>query len=186
MRTPVLTFLFLVVAATSLFGAGGGGHLPPGTLFIASLVNFVLFLFVLVRFGKTPVSSFFAARESEIRSAFEAYRAEYEHTEAEIVRLRKAIADLPAEKERTLADYRRRAEEIYIARMNDARAQAAYIRETSEAFLSSAARERYLAVISMFADRLIHDLAERARSLDAAHHAALVRDCNDLWNKENK
>ncbi len=186
MSVRVLSFLSLVAATATLFGAGGDGHLPPGALFAASLVNFALFLFVLIRFGRTPASSFFAARETEIRAAFETYRAEYERTEAEIARLRAAITDLPAEKERTLADYRRRAGELHAARMHDARAHAAYIRETSEAFLRSAARERRLSAIAAFADRLTRDLAERARSLDAAHHAALVQSCGALLDGEKK
>ncbi len=183
MKMRIPAFFVPVIGTAALFGAGGSGQLSSGTLFAASVVNFALFLFLLVRFGKAPIASFFAAREADIRAAFETYRADYEKTEAEIARLRKAIADIAAEKERTLADYRRRAEELYATRLDEARAQAAYFREISETLLRAEARERSLAAISAFADQLSRDLAERSRSFDTQRHRAMVRSCAALFER---
>jgi len=181
MRTWV--FLIFTIGTPLLYGSETAGSLSPTVLFVASLVNLAILLFVLVKFGRPMVASFFAEREARIRNAFETYRREYERMEAELAQLREAIANLPAEKERTLATYRRRAEEIYAARMAEARAQAAYLRRTAEMLMQEEREQRRQQLIAALAERLVEDLSARARLFTPSDHRAIVESCRSLFER---
>ena len=179
MRTRLLPLAILCLTATLAAGEGAS-RLSPTALFVVSLVNFGLFLFVLVKLGGPAVVSFFADRERAIRETFESYRAEYERTEERIAALRRAIEDLPAEKERILASYRRRAEEQYAALVDEAQRHGEFLRRDAERVSRDEALDRRAEIIAAFADRLTADLAERARSLDPSQRRALARSFGEF------
>ncbi len=117
------TIFLLAVFCAGPLGASAAGEpgLSPQALFLTACINVAILVFLIVKLGGASIRALFTDREEQIRTAFESYRAAYEQAEAEIARLRAVIAALPAEKERVLADYRRRAEELYETRMAAAR-----------------------------------------------------------------
>jgi len=179
-----MKYLVVFLLLSSLLIAGtagtGGEHLSHGVLFAAGVVNFSLFLFLIVKLGKPMAVSFFDNREKQIRTSFESYREMYEHAEAKIKEIRRAIEELPHERERLLASYRQRAADHYAAVMAEAQRRAELIRRDAEQAILDEENARRAALIRSFALNLHNDLTTRARTLDPSRRRALILSFGSL------
>jgi F-type H+-transporting ATPase subunit b len=107
----------------------GAEHLPSIADLFWPAINFAIFAFVVVRFLAGPIREYFRERTERLRDALAAGRNAKAEAAALRAELDKALADLPALRERLKADLRATAEAERDALLRSAQRSAERIRQ---------------------------------------------------------
>lgn len=106
MATPLMVAL-LMVPATAMAADGAG---PDWGRLGSAIVNFAIYLAILVKFGRGPVLAFFAGRRSGLLARVEAAAKTRADAEAALGVLKAKVDGLEAERKALLAETRELAE----------------------------------------------------------------------------
>ena len=110
-------------------GAGHGAVHHPGIgELLWPVLNFILFVALLVRFLRGPLGEFFRERTTRVRAALEAGSRARQEAEAVRAALARDVAELPALRERLRADLRAAAERERQTILESGRLAAEHIR----------------------------------------------------------
>jgi F-type H+-transporting ATPase subunit b len=106
MATPVMVAL-LMVPATAM---AADGAVPDWGRLVSAIVNFSIYLAILVKFGRGPVLAFFAGRRSGLLARVEAAAKTRAEAEAALGALKAKVDGLEGERKTLLAETRELAE----------------------------------------------------------------------------
>ena len=106
MATPVMVAL-LMVPATAMAADGAA---PDWGRLVSAIVNFSIYLAILVKFGRGPVLAFFAGRRSGLLARVEAAAKTRAEAEAALGALKAKVDGLEGERKTLLAETRELAE----------------------------------------------------------------------------
>ena len=135
--------------------AAGDGHGFDMTLFIAKIVNTLIFFGGLAYILKAPVSEFFRNRHKDIKDSLE--RAEVSVTEAnsQINRIESQMANLDAELEQIKKQAREEAEASKQRLLAQAKQEVARIKEQAEVEIDNRRRQAVSELRTMVVDLAI-------------------------------
>ncbi len=171
MRTLALTLMLGLVPGVAM---AAGGALESSPLW--RVLNFVVFLAVVIYFGRKPVRSFLADRRRGIENDLDAARRELEQAESRLADCRRRMEQVDREMEEMRAAVRDQTEGERRRLLAEAQAAAERIRRDAQAAVQQEvqrARARLRAEVADAAVALAGDLlrdrvgpADRERLLD--------------------
>lgn len=171
--TPLLALVAVLALATSALASGAE---PPSCTNLGwRIVNFAIFAFLLYKFFGKKAVDFFQGRRYQIENDLLDLQKRKAESETRLAEVESSIANLTAERDAILADYKAQGEALKTAIIEKAEKAAAQIRTQAE---MSAAQEAKLAVDAVKAElaELVIDAAEKAikKRLKKDDHEKLV------------
>ncbi len=170
--------LFTLVLPSLALAAGDGGHAPeaPPTLqLIATIINFCLFIGILVYFGRKPVREFFLNRRDDVVANIEESKRLREEAEAKLREYTERVDAFDAERQKMLDEYRAIGEAEREKIVADATVQAARIRSDAEARAGHEARQARGGVHGDIVERAVELATNEITSrLNPAVHSQLI------------
>lgn len=120
--------LALIVASPSVaLAAGDGGHGPDWAELGSQIVNFCLYVALIVFVAKKPALAFFAARRENVVETMASSKRALEAAEAQLAETMKKIETLDAERDAVLSEFRELGEAERRRIVADAESEAARI-----------------------------------------------------------
>jgi F-type H+-transporting ATPase subunit b len=162
-------------------GHGDGyGHDAPHmdwVVFFSSVVNFAIYIGVLVFLGRKPVAAYFANRRSGIANEMEAAQAARAAAEAQLADTQSRIASLDDERANILAEFRELGEQERRQIVADAETEGVRIVRDAENAAELEVRRAKSALETRMVD-LALELAEKqlAGTLTGEHQTRLIDD----------
>jgi F-type H+-transporting ATPase subunit b len=174
-----LLFGALTVGASPALAAEEG-HGPSGWLFALQVLNGVILLAILVRYGREPLRSFMAQRRREIEGSIREAQERVDAAESELARWRGRLEDVEEETEAILRAAEEQAETERRRTLERAEATAARIRAEAQTVADQEierARTELQLEAAALATGVAADLVRR--SLRSEDDARLVADVID-------
>ena len=179
MRILTLTALVLAAAAVAFATEHGGGehHGLNWMDFLFRVINFVIFIAIIYKFGGKAIAGFFRGRREQIETQLNDLGARKEEAEKRLRQVEESIKNIAQEREQILADFRSQGEALKASIIEKAHQTAEKIKAQAE---MAAAQERRLAQEKIRAEMadLIVEAAEKilAEKLTAEEHEKLINE----------
>jgi F-type H+-transporting ATPase subunit b len=171
----IYDFLFAAQAWAS--SAAGEHHGPSISEIWFPLVNFLIYVFIIVRYALPPVRSFLQSRRQEIVTTIEAASAKKQQAEAFVKEYRARLAGLEKEVAGILASLREDGELLKNKVVEEAKTLAAKIKEDARLLADQEFRMARQKLLEEMADRAEAAARELARrNLSAEDNGRLVED----------
>ncbi len=122
----------ILLAPALAFAAGGEHHGPDWPELGSQIINFCIYLGLIVFLAKKPAQAFFAARREAVVTAMNASQVALEAAEARLAETLKKIENLDGERESVLAEFRELGENERRRIVAEAEAEAAKIVKDAE------------------------------------------------------
>lgn len=106
----LVLFCFMTVAATAAFGSAGSGHELPWMNFVWRIVTVALFVGIIAYFFGKKITGFFKGRTDAIATEITALEERKAEAQQRLAQVEKRIANLDAEREAILAEYKAQGE----------------------------------------------------------------------------
>lgn len=179
----LLALMLLLVAVTawaSSEGGHGGGHaegehaLPWGNLMWRG-INFVLFVGIIWYAAGAKLKAFFGGRKSGIENELTELDTRKTEAEKKLKEVEQSIANLDAERQSILADYKAQGEALKASIIEKAEASATQIREQAKVGAENEAKYAIEAMRSELADMIV-EAAQKVleKKLTKEEHEKLV------------
>jgi F-type H+-transporting ATPase subunit b len=136
-------------------GGHGGGGMTPGEKradLLYRTMNFAALFIILFLLLRKPVGKFFSGRREDIAETWQEFQDKKAEAEAKFKELEGRLADLTAERERIVAEYRREGEEEREKIIAHAREMAARIEEQGQQAVEQEVKEAKAALMREIAD----------------------------------
>lgn len=167
------------VAAPALaWAAGAGGpEAPTPAVFGSAVVNFLIYVGLIVFLVRKPAAAFFEARRANIAAEMEAARAAREAAEAQLREVKQKLADFDAERTGLLTEFRELGEQERRRIVAEAEGEAARIVRDAELAAENEVRRARGELETRMVD-LALELAEKELNarLDPTLHGKLIDD----------
>lgn len=174
-RIIALSTLFIVAFATAALaesgaGAAAGEHHPSPLdfSFIASVINFVLFVYLLIRFTKKPIADLIATRSEELKEVVAQVTAQREALAGQKAELEAAISELEAGANDRVMVAKQHAEEEARHLVEEARVQADSLISDAKARAEGILKSAEGDAIDHFVSSLLSELREQITATDSA------------------
>lgn len=148
-------------------------HRPSisGPPYLAALINFMVLLWILVRFAKKPLQEYLSSRYDTIKSALEESTKRFDEAQARLAEYEQRLKNMESEKNALMQQYEEQAQRDVVKLKEDAtrhltKIQADSKRELENALLTaekSIRREAVEAAISMAENILTKELNQEDR-----------------------
>lgn len=165
----------MVVLACGVAHAAGDGHEIPWMNFFLRVLNTVIVVAIIWKFGGKAIAGFFRGRTDQIKHELEDLAQRRKDAEVKLKDVEKGIANLEAEKAQILAEARSQGEAMKAAIVAEAEKKAAQIKaaaemaaETERKVMIEQIREEVAEMVVQTAASIIKD------KLTAEEHQKLV------------
>ncbi|BBD09662.1 F0F1 ATP synthase subunit B [Desulfovibrio ferrophilus] len=172
---PAMLFV-LATATVALASEGGVLHESMMTT-LFRVINFVIFIALIWKFGGKAIANTFGGRRKNIETQLTELEDRKQTAAGKLADVEKSIANIEAEREEILAEFARQGETLKASIIENAQISAEKIKEQA---LMTAANERNAALKEIRAEvaELVIEAAEKALAgkLSADEHNKLVND----------
>ena len=173
LRSALLAFLGVALAAKDVHAAEGGLLTPSGGLMFWTLLIFIVLLFVLGKFAFGPITAAVEARERALEQAIADAKRDREEARRLLEEHQKQIEGARNEAQRLIGDARTAGERVKATMLEETRAQQAELLERARRDI---AHER---------DRAIADLRREAVDLALAGASKVIeRNMDSQTNRQ--
>lgn len=174
---PVALSVLLVAAVA--YASGGheeaGGMANPAINFIARLINFAIFVFILWKFAGKKAIDFFGGRKKQIQTDLDDLEARKKEAQAKLEGVEKSIANIAQEKAAILEEARQQGEALKASIIAKANESAEKIRSQAKVSGEQEAQAAIESIRAEMAD-LVVEAAHKmlAEKLTKEDHEKLV------------
>lgn len=165
----VVGALVMLIPAAAAAGQEPAGWRPTYDL-ILRWVNFLILVFVIVKFARAPLKNFFKQKEIEVSSDIETMEAEKKAAEAKIAEVRQAIEHRKERfeqiRERMLRHGKRRKEEIIAGARRESRLMIEAARHKVEGQIRQAHEKLRAEMVDLAIDTAMKRLPTEIREAD--------------------
>ena len=172
--------MLLVLAAAAVASAAeGGGHVLHESMMttIFRVVNFIIFIAIIWKFGGKTIANLFGGRRKNIETQLAELEDRKQAADKRLAEVEQSIANIAAEREEILADFAKQGENMKAAIIENAHEAAERIKEQA---VMTTANERNAALKAIRAEvaDLVVEAAEKALAgkLSAEEHNKLIND----------
>lgn len=164
-----------ISATPSLAFAGGSGDGFPWAHWAVSMVNFAIFLGILVKFAGPKVQAHFSERAHSLRKNIDEAKELRAQAQARLDEYSERLDKLEAEREALFAEYRKQGEREKERLVADAKRQVEKMRADAELVIAQEVRKAKAAIEQQAVDLAV-DMARKSlqAKLDAPTQNALV------------
>ncbi len=147
-------------------GGGGGSH-GPDLAFLFAIINFVLFVIILIKLLRNPVKQMFEQRSEELRGLIEKIREEREALTERKKELEEAVAKFEAASDDRIKIARNAAQEEAGHILDECKRQAESLVEGAQARAEDILHSGQEEAIDKFVASLLKELEEKLAAQDA-------------------
>lgn len=144
-----------LIAAPALAAGGGDHHGFPWKHFVTSLINFAIFMGILVKFALPKVNAHFAERRKALMADLDAARAALEVAEAQLSEIQGLVDGLKAEREALLEEYHKQGQREKERLVAEAEAHAAKLRKDAEVIIAQETKKAVATLKQRAADEAV-------------------------------
>lgn len=148
-------FLSALAVASQAFAAEGETHAPSTMEIVFVLLNFAVFVFLIVKFGGPSIQAYYKNRRASIADAIEESRALRERAEQKLQEYSSKLDAFDREREQLLAEFRQFGAQEKERIIAEAEVQADRIREDAKIQAAQDARRARVALEGQLVDRAI-------------------------------
>lgn len=165
----------LMVASAPAWAAEGHGHGPNWAELGSAIVNFVIYVSLIVYFARKPVAAFFASRRAQLTATMDAAAARQAEATARVETLQAKLNRFDAERAALVAEYRELGEREAAKTLEAARTQATKIAADADVTIEVETRRALADLERRMVDRAL-ELARKqlASQLGPAGQQALI------------
>ncbi|MHC1702245.1 MAG: F0F1 ATP synthase subunit B [Humidesulfovibrio sp.] len=177
-RHTVLSLIGVLAFAAVAYASGGEGGEHEGlpwANFGFRIVNFVIFIFLIYKFGGAKIAAFFGGRRSQIKKDLEDLEVRKTEAEKKLKDVEAGIRNLEQEKAAILAEAKTQGEAIKTAIIEKAQKDAAQMQIQAKTSAENEARAAFDRVRAEVADQVIEQATKIVREkLTDKDHERLV------------
>jgi len=178
-RSTALSLIGVLVFATLAFAEGGaGGHGVDAEMlknYAFRIVNFVIFIFLIYKFGGAKIAAFFGGRRAQIKKDLEDLELRKAEADKKLKAVEAGIRNLEQEKAAILAEAKTQGEAIRAAILEKAEKDAAAMKAQAVTSAENEARAAFDRVRGEIADQVIAEATKIVREkLTDKDHERLV------------
>lgn len=178
-RSTALSLIGVLAFATLAFAEGGGeGHGVDAEMlknYAFRIVNFVIFIFLIYKFGGAKIAAFFGGRRAQIKKDLEDLEIRKAEAEKRLKDVEAGIRNLEQEKAAILAEAKTQGEAIKVAIIEKAEKDAAAMKAQAATSAENEARAAFDRVRAEIADQVIAEATKIVREkLTEKDHERLV------------
>lgn len=179
MKTVTGTQVVVVMAALALsapaLAAEAGAHGPNWAELGSAIVNFLLYISIIVYFARKPIASFFASRRAQLTSTMDEAAARQAEATARVETLQAKLDGFDAERAALVSEYRELGEREASKMREAAQSQAAKIAEDAKVTAEVETRRALSDLERRMVDRAIELAREQLETqLGPAGQQALI------------
>lgn len=171
--------LFVLAAAAAASASEGGGHVMHESMMttIFRVVNFIIFVGIIWKFGGKTIANMFGGRRKSIETQLAELEDRKQAAEKRLAEVEESIANIAAEREDILAEFARQGENLKASIIENAHQAAERIKEQAQMTAANERDAALKAIRSEIADMVV-EAAEKALTgkLSAEEHDKLIND----------
>jgi F-type H+-transporting ATPase subunit b len=177
-RHTVLSLIGILAFAAVAYASGGEGHGVDAEMlknYAFRIVNFVIFIFLVYKFGGAKIAAFFGGRRAQIKKDLEDLEIRKSEAEKKLKDVEAGIRNLEQEKAAILAEAKTQGEAIKSAIIEKAQKDASQMQVQAQISAENEARAAFDRVRGEIADQVIEQATKIVREkLTDKDHERLV------------
>lgn len=177
-RSTALSLIGVLAFATLAFAEGGEHHGVDAEMlknYAFRIVNFVIFIFLIYKFGGAKIAAFFGGRRAQIKKDLEDLELRKSEADKKLKDVEAGIRNLEQEKAAILAEAKTQGEAIRAAIIEKAEKDAAAMKAQAATSAENEARAAFDRVRAEIADQVIAEATKIVREkLTDKDHERLV------------
>lgn len=183
-KTTIATIALLLISAPAYAAGGAGGF--PLTDWLVSIGNMLIFIGIIVYFGRAAIREHFETRRADLVANLDAAKVLREEAEAKLAEYQTRLDTLEDERKQLLDEYHAQGEAEKEKIIEDAKKQVEKLRNDAEVIIEGETRRAIARLEQQAVDLAVNMASDKLRdAIDDKVDAAIVdRFVGDVRNSE--